>query len=94
MFLVCVKRIFPSCKCVLASTLCGGLKLNTACRHWMQLFMSGGFDVRKCSAKPSKEIYQASCVDAILTFLLGGNDVARPRFEGVLYSVIPDLRNS
>lgn len=43
----------------------------------MQLFMSGGVDVRKCSAKPSKEIYQASCVDAILTFLLGGNDVAK-----------------
>lgn len=38
--------------------------------------MSGGFEVRKCSAKPSKEIYQASCVDAILTFLLGGNSVA------------------
>lgn len=37
--------------------------------------MSGGFDVRKCSAKPSKEIYQASCVDAILTFLIGGNGV-------------------
>lgn len=33
--------------------------------------------MRKCSAKPSKEIYQASCVDAILTFLLG--------LEGTVY---------
>ena len=69
MFFVCVRRILPSCKWVRASTRGGGLKLKTACKHCMQDFMFGGLDVRKFSAKPSNERYQASCDDAILTFL-------------------------
>lgn len=59
----------PSCRCVLASTLGGGLKWKTACKHCMHDLMFGGFEVRKVSAKPRSERYQASCDDAILTFL-------------------------
>jgi len=32
--------------------------------------MLGGLDVLKFSAKPNKDRYQASCEDAILTFLI------------------------
>jgi len=35
----------------------------------MHNFMLGGLDVLKFSAKPNKDRYQASCEDAILTFL-------------------------
>jgi hypothetical protein len=68
MFLVWVSKIFPNCRCVLASTLGGGLKLKTACKHCIHNFMFGGLDVLKFSAKPNKDRYQASCDDAILTF--------------------------
>lgn len=70
MFLVWVSKIFPNCRCVLASTLGGGLKLKTACKHCIHNFMFGGLDVLKFSAKPNKDKYQASCDDAILASLL------------------------
>lgn len=57
--------MFPSCKCVLASTRGGGLKLKTACKHWIHNLMLGGLDVRKFSARPSNERYHASCDEAI-----------------------------
>lgn len=68
MFFVCVRRMLPSWRWVRASTRGGGLKWKTACRHWMHDLIFGGFDVRKFSAKPSNDRYQASWDDAILTF--------------------------
>lgn len=70
MFFVWVSKMFPSWRCVRASTLGGGLKLKTACKHCIHNFMLGGLDVLKFSAKPSNDRYQASCEDAILTFLI------------------------
>lgn len=63
MFLVYCNSMLPSCRWVRASTLGGGLKLNTACRHWIHILIR--FDVRKFSASPSSDRYQASCDDAI-----------------------------
>lgn len=63
MFLVYCNSMLPSCRWVRASTLGGGLKLNTACRHWIHILIR--FDVRKFSASPSNDRYQASCDDAI-----------------------------
>lgn len=62
-FFVYCKSMLPNCKWVRASTLGGGLKLNTACRHWIHILIR--FDVRKFSANPSSDRYQASCDDAI-----------------------------
>lgn len=62
-FFVYCSRILPSCRWVRASTRGGGLKLNTACKHWMHILIR--FDVRKFSASPSSDRYQASCEDAI-----------------------------
>jgi len=70
MFFVWVSKMFPSWRCVRASTLGGGLKLKTACKHCIHNFMLGGLDVLKFSAKPNNDRYQASCEDAILTFLI------------------------
>lgn len=57
--------MFPNCKCVLASTLGGGLKWKTACKHWIHNFIFGGLDVLKFSANPNNDKYQASCEEAI-----------------------------
>ena len=67
-FFVYNTRMFPSWRWVRASTLGGGLKLKTVCKHWMHNRMFGGVETRKCSAKPSRARYQASWddVDAIV----------------------------
>lgn len=57
--------MFPNCKCVLASTRGGGLKLKTACKHCIHNLMSGGLEVRKFSASPKSDKYQASWDDAM-----------------------------
>lgn len=62
-FFVYCSSMLPNCRWVRASTLGGGLKLKTAWRHWMHILIR--FDVRKFSASPSKDRYQASCDDAI-----------------------------
>lgn len=57
--------MFPNCKCVRASTRGGGLKLKTACKHCIHNLMFGGLEVRKFSASPKSDKYQASWDDAM-----------------------------
>jgi hypothetical protein len=76
-FFVWVRRMLPSWRWVRASTRGGGLKLNTAWRHCMQDLMLGGLEVRKFSARPKSDRYQASWEDAIFTCLARSWDAAR-----------------
>lgn len=53
----------PSWRWVLASSRGGGLKVKILCKQWIHSLMLGGFDVRKCSAKPRRDAYQDSDCD-------------------------------